>query len=594
VIAPPRRSTAPVRARGRLPGIRLGRAALLACALVLVAVGTVQAHPLGNFTVNHYAGIRVEPDRVLLDIVIDQAEIPTFQALMNLDEDGDGEFSDEELATAEHDGCVAIGEALTLTIGGAPSTLRLVEAGISFPPGNGGLSTMRQVCTFEAALPTLEHATPITFADAFEAARIGWREMTAQGSGVTLAGDVLPDESTSNRLTAYPSGLAGAPDVRSASLIVSPGGAVLPPFDVPDADPIDVVVIGGGDAPSTGSAAGSTAGPATGPTAGPGTTTGPAVPSLGSGIGGGEAPGAGRGSAAVPGGEGPIPDILATLPVSPAVALVSLLTAALLGVGHALTPGHGKTLMAAYLVGTRGTRRHALGLGAAVSVSHTLGILVLAVVVVGAESALPPDLVVRSAPIVAALAIVAIGCWMLLAEARRWRHARSGVAIADSPMTPPAHDLLVPAKALEGHDPQLPAGALDPARDSAHEHGHGGMRHRHAAPPRAAITWRSLFVLGLAGGIIPSANALLILLATIAAGQPAWGIVLVIAFGLGMAAVMAGVGLAFVSARGLLDRGASDARLARFTDLVPLGAAVLVLGVGLVLTSQALAAARLA
>ena len=107
----------------------------------------------------------------------------------------------------------------------------------------------------------------------------------------------------------------------------------------------------------------------------------------------------------------------------------------------------------------------------------------------------------------------------------------------------------------------------------------------------STITWRSLFVLGLAGGLIPSTNALLILLTTIAAGQPAWGVVLVGAFGLGMAAVMAGVGLAFVYARGALERGAARAGVGRATRLVPLAASVLVLAVGVALTTQALGAA---
>lgn len=97
-------------------------------------------------------------------------------------------------------------------------------------------------------------------------------------------------------------------------------------------------------------------------------------------------------------------------------------------------------------------------------------------------------------------------------------------------------------------------------------------------------------MLGLAGGLIPSTNALLILLATIASGRPAWGIVLVVAFGLGMAAVMAGAGLVFVYARGLLDRAPSRTRLASAARFVPMGAAVLILGVGVVLTTQALAA----
>ena len=105
--------------------------------------------------------------------------------------------------------------------------------------------------------------------------------------------------------------------------------------------------------------------------------------------------------------------------------LLSLLTAAALGAGHALTPGHGKTLMAAYLVGTRGTPLHAVGLALSVSVSHTVGILVLAAVVVGAADVLPPDVVVRWAPLVAALSIVAIGGWMLVGEIRRRRSVAS-------------------------------------------------------------------------------------------------------------------------------------------------------------------------
>ena len=112
-------------------------------------------------------------------------------------------------------------------------------------------------------------------------------------------------------------------------------------------------------------------------------------------------------------------------------------------------------------------------------------------------------------------------------------------------------------------------------------------------PAGSTISWRSLIVLGLAGGLVPSASALLILLATIAAGRPAWGVVLVAAFGLGMAAVMTGVGLAFVHARGLLERAPTRIRATRAVRLVPAGAAVLVLMVGVVLTTQALSVVAL-
>jgi nickel/cobalt transporter (NicO) family protein len=246
-----------------------------------------------------------------------------------------------------------------------------------------------------------------------------------------------------------------------------------------------------------------------------------------------------------------------------------LLTAAALGAGHALTPGHGKTLMAAYLVGTRGSPRHALGLGISVSVSHTAGILALAAIVVAAADVLPPDVVVRWAPLVAAVSIVAIGGWMLIGEVRR-RRAAGGQD----------HD-----RHEHGHED---------ADDHGHDHGHGhGHDHSHAMPG-STISWRSLFLLGLAGGLIPSTSALLILLGSVAAGRPAFGFILVVAFGLGMAAVMSGVGLALVAARDRFDRIQVDGGMARLREAVPLAAAVVVLGFGVVLTAQAIATAPFA
>ena len=85
--------------------------------------------------------------------------------------------------------------------------------------------------------------------------------------------------------------------------------------------------------------------------------------------------------------------------------LLSIATAFALGAGHALTPGHGKTLMAAYLVGTKGTPLHAVGLGLSVTVSHTIGILALAASSSAPQGLLPPDLVIRAAPVIAAVTI---------------------------------------------------------------------------------------------------------------------------------------------------------------------------------------------
>ena len=377
---------------------RFTRALLAALLLSAIAAAAVSAHPLGNFTINHYAGIRVEPDRIFLDVVIDEAEIPAFQATQGLDTDGDGRISQGELGRMVGPRCLEVGRALALTVDGARADLTLTAAGASLPPGNGGLSTLRLVCSYEAPA-AIAAATTVSLRDDFEAARIGWREMTAVGSGVTLLTTGLAATSASARLTAYPVSLASAPDVRELTLDVRPGGPVLPDLPVPDAAQVEPVTVDGPGQP-----------PADGETvtgSNPGHT---AVPILA--------------GAAVPGGADALPDVLRQAPVSPLLAIAALLVAAALGAGHALTPGHGKTLMAAYLVGTRGTARQALGLGLTVSVTHTAGILALAVVILAAESAFAPDVVVRLAPVVAAGSIVVVGAWMLVVELRRRRTAR--------------------------------------------------------------------------------------------------------------------------------------------------------------------------
>ena len=232
------------------------------------------------------------------------------------------------------------------------------------------------------------------------------------------------------------------------------------------------------------------------------------------------------------------------------------------------------------------------------SISHTVGILVLAGVVVGASDVLAPDVVVRWAPIVAALSIALIGGWMLLtscAGGAAWRtvatttgtttrmRTTTNTAMATPTRTPPqardhGHAHATPHDAHE-HPHPAPTAAI---------HSHGGVAHSHAPAPGSTITWRSLFLLGLAGGLIPSTSALLILLGSIAAGRPAFGFILVVAFGLGMAAVMGGIGFALVAARDRVERVELGTGLARLRETVPLLASVIVLSFGLFLTAQAL------
>jgi nickel/cobalt transporter (NicO) family protein len=518
----------------------------------LLAPTFVAAHPLGNFTINTYADVRIEPERVLLDVVVDQAEVPTYTARADFDLDGDGEISDEEIETGRVDACRAGAGSFELTAGGQPLELVNMEAGLSFPPGVSGLSTMRLTCAFEARLaaPIGVAATEITYKDGSYPERVGWREIVVTGSGVTLAtggSEPLRRTSVSARLTSYPEDLLSKPlSDEEAVVEATIGGPTLPPFDVPDAEPVPGAMI----EPSPGAPASTAPSPV--PVA-----SEPAV---------------------VPGGvdAAELPSIFREADLTPIVAVLSLLTAAGLGAWHALTPGHGKTLMAAYLVGTRGTALHALGLGLSVSVSHTVGILVLAGVVVGLAGAVAPDTVVRWAPIVAAISIVLIGGWMLLNELRRRRAAARAA-------TGQAH-------AAPGHHHESPdhEGADHHHHDRDHIHTHGAGAHSHVPAPGSSITWRSLFLLGLAGGLIPSTSALLILLGSLAAGRPLFGFVLVVAFGLGMAIVMGGLGFALVAARDRVERIELGEGLGRVRESVPLIASVVVLSFGLYLTAQAL------
>lgn len=574
--------------------LRVAVAAALVMALALP--GVVAAHPLGNFTINHYAGLFIEPERVLLDIVIDQAEIPAFTARQAIDADGDGIVSDEESEAGRLTSCQALTEDLALGIDGVALTPALLEAGLSFPPGLGGLQTMRTVCGFVADLPSpLEPGMApmrLTFEDRSFPVRLGWREIVVVGSGVSVsavpgAGTVRTDSLT-ERLTTYPEDLIAQPladGELQVDIEATADAPVVPRPLIDDATPVPgapVVPPPASAEPTDGAAS---PGASASPDASPTSPTGPAVPG---GVGGGE-----------------VPSIFREANLTPFVILLSVLTAVALGAGHALTPGHGKTLMAAYLVGTRGRPLHAVGLGLSVSISHTAGILVLASLVVGAADVLPADVVVRAAPVVASVSILAIGAWMLAGEWRRRRSAAAvdgaghvhdddhghasahqhngGQAHPDNHVHEPesAHEHPHPHEHTHPHEHESAPG----------EHSHGGIRHSHLPPAGATITWRSLFVLGLAGGLIPSTSALLILLGSIAAGRTAFGLVLVVAFGLGMAAVMTSIGLVLVFARERLDGMPASPTFGRIREAVPLVAAVLVFGFGIYLTAQAIAGA---
>jgi ABC-type nickel/cobalt efflux system permease component RcnA len=506
----------------------------------LLVPAIAMAHPLGNFTINHFAAIRVAPDRISLDVVIDRAEIPAFQETQLLDRDADGALSAAELDAARVPACEQLAAQLVLSVDGAPVRSVVTSAGLSTPPGAGGLSTMRLVCEYEAALAApLRDGASISFEDRSFAERIGWREIVVVRDGVDGTG-------ASSRLTAYPKDLLAQPlDQRSTAFAVGPGTFSSGAWTAPDAQP----VAADGGTPVAARAGDSGAGR-------------PSVVAVG----------------AVPGGVAEnLAGLIDVQDLTPLAILASLLVAFGLGVVHAVSPGHGKTIMAAYLVGARGSSRQAIVLGLAVTVSHTLGVLALALITLAASSILPPERLYPILGVASGALVIAIGTSLLWTRLRAVAAGRRQRTQPPQFHWSPAHGASHPHEHGHGHD---------------HGHGHGhGHDHGHGhAPvdPNAGISRRGLIALGLSGGLVPSASALILLLGSIAAGRVAYGLVLVLGFGLGMAVVLAGIGLVIVRAKSLVDRRPSIDGLRRFTAPIQLATASLVLVLGIVLTGQAL------
>jgi nickel/cobalt exporter len=509
--------------------------ALLALAAAVVVPAVALAHPLGNFTINHFAAIRIAPDKVSLDVVIDRAEIPAFQETQRLDADGDGALSDTELAGQAAAGCQALLPDLRLAVGGSALSPAVTAAGLTLPPGAGGLSTMRLVCEYEAAIAVpISGATRVAFEDRSFSERIGWREIVVLGDGVVVEGGASTPPSgaemsggVSARLTSYPKDLLTQPlDMRTATISVAPGGVALGAWQAPDAQP---------------------------------------VATAGSTLSGSNAL---EGTGVVPGG---VAEDLASLvdvqDLTPLAILLSLAVAFGLGVVHAVSPGHGKTIMAAYLVGSGGSTRQAIGLGLAVTVSHTLGVLALAGITLAASSLLPPERLYPILGVGSGALVIAIGgslLWRRLREVARARKEARAHAQAHT------HG--------QDHEHRQVAG---------HGHSHADA-HGHSHAPTGTVSWRGMLALGLSGGLVPSASALILLLGSIAAGRVAYGLVLVLGFGLGMAVVLTGIGLLLVRARRLVERRPSAAGLRRLALPLQLATASLVVVLGVVLTSQAL------
>ncbi len=576
--------------------MRRAAAVLLgASALALLPAGTASAHPLGNFTVNTADRLVVTADGVALTHVVDLAEIPTVQlgqARAGVDTDADGTLSAAELTAWGTRECTRAAGLLDVQVDGTATPLQLSSAVAASRPGAAGLATTRLTCEYDTGQ---RPRSTVAFSDAAAGERNGWREVTAGSLCGPLRSSSVPAESPSGLLTSYPEDLLQSPvDVTTARFEVRAGAAC--------------------------SAAGAT-----------------------SGTGATEEQVAPRGVDRL---SRVFTDFLGRRDLTLPFALVSLGAAVLFGVLHAMAPGHGKTVMAAYLVGQRGTRRQALQLGAIVTFTHTVSVLLLgAVLALGALAA--PELVVPFTEVLSGVLLAAVGGYLLLLAVRRLRsgpehdhdhgdhqhdhhphdhgdhqhdehghghgphehdHPHAGGDGHPHPHGAPSHDHSHDHGHPHDHDhdhehphddhphedddlvrtgaPQAPAaggGTAVAVRPLVHSH--GGRAHTHAPLPDGPLSWKTLAGMGVAGGLVPSPSALLVLLSATALGRAWFGVVLVVAYGLGMAVTLTVAGLLLLRARAALDRrGWSLGRGHSLARLLPLGTAavVVLVGVGLV------------
>jgi nickel/cobalt exporter len=253
--------------------------------------------------------------------------------------------------------------------------------------------------------------------------------------------------------------------------------------------------------------------------------------------------------------------------MTPAFVAFSLLAAVAWGAAHALGPGHGKTIVAAYLVGERGTARHALILGITVTLTHTSTVVTLGLVTLYASRFVATQELYLWLSVASGLLVIAMGGLLFFSRLRPVLRGRVGVTLNESQARPGDH---------------------------GHSHGdHYGHNHAHS-PARPGL--RSLVALGISGGLLPCPTALVVMLAAIALDRISYGLVLIVAFSAGLAGVLTGIGLLLVYTRQIAGRSARMSALSRrfhipahLVAVIPLGSAAIIFVAGLILTSNALA-----
>ncbi|MCC5663176.1 sulfite exporter TauE/SafE family protein [Nostoc sp. CHAB 5784] len=482
-------------------------------AICLFWMPRADAHPLGNFTINHYAGVQVTPDGVGIDYVLDMAEIPAFQEINHLDTNHNRKAEPVETVQYPDQKCQEVNSYLELSINKQPLALSLSKSTIEFPPGVGGLSTLRLSCNFQGTTELVGANQLIEFEDQFYPHRLGWREITVAANGVPIQGD-FTSLSITNRLRDYPTELLSSPlDQRRIDFKLNPSltsSEQAPPPSVKSSSRLDNALTGRSN------------------------------------------------------------DVFTSLITQEnhnfLTILIALAIAFLWGGLHALSPGHGKTIVGAYLVGSRSNAQHALFLGLIMTITHTAGIFALGLVTLGTSQFILTEQLYPWLSVLSGVLVTVIGLNLFISRLQ-------GTQVSHS------HDHV--------HSHQHSYGL----HHHHHHHHHNHVHHEHShLPPHgngSSMKWFSLLALGISGGLLPCPSALVVLLSAIAMGRVGFGLALVSAFSLGLAAVLTGIGLMLVYAKDRFEH--LPLQIPRI-KMLPVASALCITLIGLGITSQALLA----
>jgi nickel/cobalt transporter (NicO) family protein len=502
-------------------------------AVVLGVPADVQAHPLGNFTINHLTQVRISNGHVDLRYIVDQAEIPTFQE-RHLP-------TSQRLARIE----MQVTRGLRLSVDARPVTIMPRRgATLHLLPGQGGLQTTRAEIPLGSSIPD---SARLVLSDQTYSGRLGWKAIIAQpGHGSDVRSSVLSSDITDG-LRRYPKAAISSPsDQRIATFSVHPGsGALVAP------------VARGGEI-----------------------TTRSGQSSAGDGFAG----------------------VFSDAASGDGILLLLLLASFGWGALHALSPGHGKGMVAAYLVGSRGTSRDALALSLVVTITHTIGVVALGLVTLMLAQYILPEDLYPWLNLISGLLVVIIGSAILRSRMQTARGRRAALVANEHthehdhahPLTEHRH---AHSDSHRGHghgDAAARHGSdrADTGRRHHHLMGHAHGDHAHAAGhphhhlPRD-VTWRGILTMGASAGLLPCPSALVVLLGAISQHQVGLGLLLIVVFSIGLASTLAVLGLAVVHAGRLTTKLNIPGAVTR---ALPAASALVIVGLGLVLTGRAVPA----